>query len=470
MSRSELVFPASVVEELKEHLIREDGMERFAVGYCGKSSDRFLAADIHPVSDEDLAQQGRGKCRPNHDLETEHVNQCVDLGKHPLFIHSHPFDQNHTGFSSHDDRIMKRAGQWLKPHFPDTEVLFAVFAQNSVIAGQYNHDTRDIEDIPVDVVGHWRLDDQLRFQGGFRPNPNLEIDEEVYDRNIRAITEEGQKKISSARVGVAGVGGLGSIIAEQLVRLGVDDLVIVDPDEVEKSNLPRLQGAKSDDIGRKKATVVYEYLSSIDPDVEVIPYMDSVQNVPEKLSRCDVLIAGLDNMDSRMWLNEFSLKHLIPWIDSGVRIEKEEETITGMKGIVQVIAPGVTSCFSCINRGNQRQAQMDAMRDEDLEADVKDGYIDGSELSPEPAVVHLNGLIASKAVDQFVRMVTGIAKPDSLLEYDGFESEFSTFDIGSAPQCAVCGSGMLGRGNSTLNLQDVETVDLGEELGLEDAS
>jgi molybdopterin/thiamine biosynthesis adenylyltransferase len=470
MSRSELVFPASVVEELKEHLIREDGMERFAVGYCGKSRDRFLAADIHPVSDEDLAQQGRGKCRPNHDLETEHVNRCVDLGKHPLFIHSHPFDQNTTAFSGDDYRIMKRAGKWLKPHFPDTEVLFAVFAQNSVIAGQYDHAYEEINEIPVDVVGHWRLDDQLRFQGGFKPNPSLEPDKEVYDRNIRAITEEGQRKISSTTVGVVGCGGLGSIIAEQLVRLGVENLEILDPDEVEKSNLPRLQGATSDDVGRRKAAVLSEHLSSISAHGRISPGLGKAQDSPGKLSSCDVLIAGLDNMDSRMWLNDFSVKHLIPWIDSGVRIEKEEEKVTGMKGIVQVIAPGVTSCFSCINRGNQRQAQMETMQDEDLEADVEEGYIDGSELAPEPAVVHLNGLIASKAVDQFVRMVTGITEPDSLVEYDGFQTEFSTFDIGSAPQCAVCGSEMLGRGGSLPGFTEIESVNLGEELGLEDAS
>ena len=353
---------------------------------------------------------------------------------------------------------MERTGNWLKPHFPDTEVLFGIFSQESVIAGRYDKDLDVVNEIPVHVVGDWKVDQELNFRGGFEAGS--EIDKEVYDRNIRAITEEGQRKISSTAVGVVGVGGLGSIIAEQLVRLGVEDLIIVDPDSVEKSNLPRLQGATPEEVGRSKVEVICEHLLSINPEARVMPFESKAQDASEELSRCDVLMAGLDDMNGRMYLNEFSVRHLIPLIDSGVRIGKDEQSVTEMRGLIQLIAPGATSCFCCINRGDNQQAQMDMMADEDLEADVEDGYIDGSELAPEPAVVHLNGLISSKAVDEFVRMVTGIAEPDSLVEYKSFQNEFSSFNISCAEECSVCGQGdMLGRGNSLPDFPDLDGIE-----------
>ena len=59
MRDPELVFSVSAVEELHSHLIRDDDLERFAMAYCGRSGNRFLATDVYPVEDEDLAQQAR---------------------------------------------------------------------------------------------------------------------------------------------------------------------------------------------------------------------------------------------------------------------------------------------------------------------------------------------------------------------------------------------------------------------------
>jgi molybdopterin/thiamine biosynthesis adenylyltransferase len=459
MTNTELVFSAAVVEELRNHLIRDDGLERFAVAYCGKSSDRFLAADIHPIADDELAQQGSGMCRPNHELEGEHVNQCVDEGKHPIFIHSHPFADRNVGFSRFDDEIMGQVGNWLKPHFPDTEVLFAVFGERSVIASRYDSENNQVKTLPVDIVGEWKLKEPLHRSSGVTRELDSVVDEVVYDRNIRALTEEGQHRLSTTRVGIVGAGGLGSIITEQLVRLGVEDLVIVDPDVVEKSYLPRLQGATSADLEQSKVTVIRDHLQAIDPEIRAEPYQCVAQEAEDALGRCDILIGGVDRMNARMWINEFAVKHLIPFIDAGVRIEKEDETVTAMKGCIQVITPGATACLSCLNREDFEQARIERMDDQELESEIKRGYIEDSALTPEPAVIHLNGLVASKAVDELVKLVTGISEPDSLVEYEGFENELSTLDVPPASECTVCGGDMLGRGNSLPDFPEIGSIE-----------
>lgn len=462
MTNTELIFPVIAVRQLRNKLLQEDELERFAIGYCGESKEtpRYLAAEIYPVEDSDLAQQGRGKCRADPEVETEHVNRCVDEGKHPLFIHSHPFQDENVGFSMLDVNMMERATNWLKPHFPETEVLFAVLGKRSVVAARYDTDAKTVEKIPVSVNGKWTLGEPLHCSEAKNVETGPELDEPKYDRNIRVLTENGQRSLNSTRVAVIGVGGLGSIIAEQLVRLGIEDLVLVDPDVVEKSNLPRLQGATPDDVDRSKVEVVQQHLKAINPAIRVETAQAQAQQSEGLLQRCDVLIGGLDRVNARMRINEFAVMHLIPFIDAGVIIERDEETVTAMKGCVQTIVPGATACFSCLNRGDQEQARIERLDEKELEAEIERGYVEDSVLTPEPAVIHLNGLVASKAVDVLVKIVTGIDEPATSIEYESFDNELSPLYLPPAPQCTVCGGDMIGRGDS---LPDFPEIGISEE-------
>ena len=458
MSGVELVFSAVAFEQLHSHLLREDGLERFAFASCGQSGDRSLAADIRPVDDEDLAQQGEAKCRPHHELEYKYVKECANEGKHPLFIHSHPFADKNVGFSGLDDEMMSRVGSWLKPHYPDTEVLFAVFGERSVVGGRYNEDCDQVETIPVEVPGEWMLEDGLYCPSSVLATDS-KLDEQRYDRNIRALTEDGQQELAATRVGVIGLGGLGSIIAGQLTRLGIEDLVLVDPDVVERSNLPRLQGATLDDVGQPKVSVAKNHLEAINSELRIETHSCAAQEAEQRLQQCDLLIGGVDRMNARMWINEFAVKHLIPFVDTGVLIENDDGTVTAMKGFVQTIVPGATPCFCCLNRDDSEQARIERMDDEELQAEIEQGYVEDSVLTPEPAVIHLNGLAASKAVDELVRLVTGVAEPDSMIIYQGFDNNLKTIDVPPAPQCTVCGGDMLGRGNSLPDFPEIGSIE-----------
>lgn len=107
---------------------------------------------------------------------------------------------------------------------------------------------------------------------------------------------EGQKKLRQLRVGVAGLGGMGSNIAEIMLRLGVGGLKIADPDTIDHSNINRQVIANSQSVGSKKAHASFKELTTIATDTEIIAYDQGItaDNVEEFVSDVDVIIDEID--------------------------------------------------------------------------------------------------------------------------------------------------------------------------------
>src|SRR5207245_2349911 len=136
---------------------------------------------------------------------------------------------------------------------------------------------------------------------------NTPFDATRFDRQVRAFGPEFQSRIVRCRVGVVGVGGLGSVMVELLARLGVRDWVLVDPDRVEPSNLNRLLGATARDAGHRtpKIDVAARAARAIDRQARVRRFRCSVfaPRALRALKGCDLIIATTDNAASRLVLN-----------------------------------------------------------------------------------------------------------------------------------------------------------------------
>lgn len=107
---------------------------------------------------------------------------------------------------------------------------------------------------------------------------------------------EGQKQLRQLRVGVAGLGGMGSNIAEILLRLGVGGLKIADPDTIDLSNINRQVIATSQTVGTKKAHASFKELTAIAPDTEIVAYDQGITSdtVEEFVSDVDVIVDEID--------------------------------------------------------------------------------------------------------------------------------------------------------------------------------
>lgn len=116
----------------------------------------------------------------------------------------------------------------------------------------------------------------------------------------------GQQKILNLKVGVAGLGGMGSNIAEIFARLGVGLLRITDPDTIDRSNLNRQVIANESTIGMKKAVASYEEISRISKHTRIEYSTDGIQkeNVKDFVAGLDVVINEIDvfHIDKQLYL------------------------------------------------------------------------------------------------------------------------------------------------------------------------
>lgn len=166
--------------------------------------------------------------------------------------------------------------------------------------------------------------------------------EDRYSRHIllKEIGEGGQKKIADMCAVIIGIGGLGGIIANNLTRLGVGKLKIVDRDCVELNNLHRQILFDEGDIDQPKAVAAAEKLKRINSDIEIIPVLKDVNfsNIELIIHGANIIIDGTDNMETRFLINDASVKNKIPWIYGGA---------IGTYGMTMNILPDETPCFRC---------------------------------------------------------------------------------------------------------------------------
>jgi adenylyltransferase/sulfurtransferase len=180
--------------------------------------------------------------------------------------------------------------------------------------------------------------------------PALAATHERYSRQARfaAIGAAGQAKLCAARVTVIGCGALGSAVVDLLARAGVGEIVIVDRDFVELSNLQRQVLFDEADAEARipKAVAAANAVRRINSLVKVTSLIADVtpSNVEEIVSGAQVVIDGTDNFETRYVVNDACVKHGIPWVYGGA---------IGAIGMVMSILPGETPCLRCVFPGGQ---------------------------------------------------------------------------------------------------------------------
>jgi len=115
-------------------------------------------------------------------------------------------------------------------------------------------------------------------------------------RNIGIFTKAEQNKLANSAVAIAGVGGIGGLAAERLVRLGITRLKIADPEKFEPSNINRQFGATAVTLGKNKARVVAAELKKINPSVKIKVFSEGIteKNVEKFLRNTNIVIDGID--------------------------------------------------------------------------------------------------------------------------------------------------------------------------------
>jgi len=218
-----------------------------------------------------------------------------------------------------------------------------------------------------------------------------------------------ESKISATTVGVVGLGGGGSHIAQQLAHLGFQDIVIYDDDTIEETNLNRTVGATEADIllKSKKVEIGRRTIHSVQGNATVKVCLRKWQDAPNPLKGCDIIIGCVDSFAERRELEITARRYLIPYIDIGMTVQHVEPEPPRMSGQVFLSMPGQL-CMFCVGILSERNLTREA-----------ENYGAAGE---RPQVVWANGILASSAIGIAVDLVTGWAgqtEQSIYLEYNG---------------------------------------------------
>ncbi len=166
-----------------------------------------------------------------------------------------------------------------------------------------------------------------------------DFEEDRYSR-LRLIPWWDQEKIQNAKIMVVGAGALGNELVKNLTLLGIGNILILDMDSIENSNLTRSVLFRRNDVGRYKAEVAAERAREINPDVNAVGI---VANIIDDVGlgvfrRMDVVLGGLDNREARLAINQSCYKVNKPWIDGAIEV---------LNGFARVFIPGHGACYEC---------------------------------------------------------------------------------------------------------------------------
>ena len=158
-----------------------------------------------------------------------------------------------------------------------------------------------------------------------------------------AIGDLGQEKLCSSFAVIIGCGALGCNIAVLLARAGVGKLRIIDRDFVEEHNLHRQVLFNEEDVKQQipKAIAAQRALIKANSTINIEGVVSDVNsmNIESFCRDADVILDGLDNLETRYLVNDVAMKHRIPWVYGGA---------LGANGMTMTIIPGKTACLRCV--------------------------------------------------------------------------------------------------------------------------
>jgi len=237
-----------------------------------------------------------------------------------------------------------------------------------------------------------------------------------YNRQIMLpdLDVAGHERLLSARVLVLGLGGLGCPAALYLAAAGIGELVLVDDDLVEFSNLQRQIAHGSEDIGQPKVVSAAAAIAAINPDVRLVCIEQrlSGQALRDTVAGVDLVLDATDNFSTRLELNQACLQSGKPLVSGAA---------TRSEGQVMVIDRG-TACYRCL--------YTDDLDDENLSC------------SESGVLAPMVGVIGSLQALEAVKLIAGFGEPlrDHLLLIDGWSLQTQRVRRQKNPYCPHCSS------------------------------
>jgi molybdopterin-synthase adenylyltransferase len=354
-------------------------------------------------------------------------------GGHALIeVHTHPGSGPAVGFSRFDQEQLPPFARYVRLKLPGRPFGALVLSERGY-AGRVWTDA-GVEPLTIQAVGQRIAVSEWMDPAGVHPIAQVDG---RFDRQIRSLGPGGQARIQTLRVGVVGLGGTGSQVVQQLAHLGVRRYVLVEDDVVEVSNLARLAGASRWDplLRRRKAAVARRTIRRLLPTAAVsCPGSLRRRAALAALNEVDVMVGCVDNDGARLVMSELAAAYLVPYLDIGVGIDGEGPA-SSIGGRVSFYLPG-GPCLACADELDFDEAAEDLESEALRSIRVQRGY--ARDRRVEPALMPLNGVVASLGMTELLAFVTGLRPVIPFTRYDAMDGRLVRQSVEASPDCIVC--------------------------------
>ena len=165
---------------------------------------------------------------------------------------------------------------------------------------------------------------------------------EMLTRQMPLVSTEEQEKFKNAKITVIGCGGIGGQCIEMLARMGIGELILVDEDKFDLTNLNRQSLSTTETIGCEKSAVAKQKVKTINPHVKVTSHTAHVDetNIGEIIGDSNLVIDALDNVLTRVIVSRKAVENKIPYVHGAIH---------GTLGQITVFLPNTKSYEEMFN-------------------------------------------------------------------------------------------------------------------------
>jgi molybdopterin/thiamine biosynthesis adenylyltransferase len=407
-----VAMPATLNSILRRHLLRNDRQEEvaFALYKPSVGSLRFTSV-IHKVI---LPDEGDRKVQGNVLINPQYFRRVCKIASAEksgiVLLHSHlgpgwqgmSFDDIKTE-CSYSDTSLTLSG------LPFVGLTLGTDGTWSARIWEYVNEWYERKlAATVRVVGQ-RLN--VSYCDSLRPRPTFK---ETFKRTMTVWGEDKHAHLARLRVGIIGLGSVGSMVSESLSRMGVERFILIDFDEVQEHNLDRLLGATQNDLGAYKVYVAQRQIhrASTANRVQITPVLSGITEEIgyRNALDCDIIFSCVDRPWPRQVLNHLAYSHLIPVIDGGIQVRMNSKTqkFDGAEWQVQTVGPE-RSCLQCLKAYDPADVATEKAGKLD-DPSYLAGLPKDHRFKRNENIFPFSANLASLEVMQFIEQVTGIGK------------------------------------------------------------
>ena len=403
-----LVLPQSLAEELDEiarQPVETAGVLLVSVVRIGNDDVRLLGREFLPVPDSAYLRRNSDSLTIASEGYVPALARAEAINATALWVHTHPGVGSSPEPSSHDDIVDRQLAETFRLRSGSDYYGALILAPRDPGVAFTGH-------ISVDGAGTtsiarmWAVGDRFRLthaHGLSVPEPL-----EIFDRNVRAFGSAIQQTLGDLKFAIIGCGGTGSAVAEQLVRLGVRQFLLVDPETLSPSNITRVYGSCQADIGRAKVEIAADHIRRIAPEsvCETLQSMITESATAKQLRSCDLIFGCTDDNAGRLVLSRIPTYLLTPVIDCGVLLSSDEHgNLIGIDARVTTVVPE-QACLLCRGRINEGRAGAELLTPQERRRLEGEGYAPALGRT-EPAVVTFTTMTSATAVSELLERLIG---------------------------------------------------------------